>query len=159
MGPFLFRNRCRKALRCNFRQTRLLSPIDNQLPVLGSGRKVFLAHCSAPFGIYCMFSTIIRLLEWPSICGNSIHLPSGETGIAPIQYGGDFSREKIGRIFWVLVSYSSIVALPFRWGIKDIPAFEGNHSVPWKLSPGIPCTSSGEEPSAIMRQSFFFRKK
>jgi hypothetical protein len=55
-----------------------------------SGRSVFFRHCAAT---YCMFSTIIRLLECASSCGNSIHLPSGETGIAPIHHGADFSSE------------------------------------------------------------------
>jgi hypothetical protein len=93
----------------------LLPPFDNHYRFSVIWSKSIIRHCEV---FYCMFSTIIRLLEWPSICGNSIHLPSGETGIAPIHHGADFSSEKIGRIFWVLGSYNSIVVLPFSWDMK-----------------------------------------
>jgi len=41
---------------------------------------------------YRQFSIIIRLLDCSSICGKSIHLPSLETGIAPIQPLAGFSN-------------------------------------------------------------------
>jgi len=41
---------------------------------------------------YGQFSINIRLLDCSSIWGNSIHLPSLETAIAPIQPGAGFSN-------------------------------------------------------------------